>query len=72
MGDDAAEGKSVRALLLQRDTRAHGEDIYDRGQKTLVQRDLDKLEDQGDPEDPAFHHAPGDREDQEGQYKEEG
>lgn len=72
MGDDATEGKSVQALLLQKDTLAHGEDIYARGQRTVVHRDLDRLEDQGDPGDPASHHAPGDREDQEGQYREVG
>jgi hypothetical protein len=81
VGDDAAEGKSARALLRQWDTRAHGGDIYARGQKTLVHRDLDKdrdrleEENQVDQVDPASHHDLEDREGQEGQeghYRQEG
>lgn len=70
MGDDAAEGKSARVLVRQRDTRG---DIYARGQKTLVHREKrDRPENQGDP---ASHHAPEDQEDQEDQedhYRQEG
>ena len=88
VGDDATEGKSVRTPVRQRDTRAHGGDIYAR-EKTLVHRDLDKERDrleevleeeeeeeeaevQGDQGGPASHHAPEDREGQEGHYRQEG
>ena len=68
-----AERKSVQALVRQRDTSCPWWGYLCSREETLVHRDLDKDRGIGRRTrgDPASHHAPEDREDQEGHYRQE-